>query len=43
MWAWIKQAAAALVGYGKAWISKPENQKTAVDAGKKILDGWGKK
>lgn len=43
MWTWIKQAASALAGYGKAWISKPENQKAVIDQGKKVIDGWGSK
>lgn len=43
MWSWIKQAAASAWTAGKAWISKKENQQTAIEQGKKIVDGWGKK
>lgn len=42
MWAWIKKQTASAWAAGVAWIKVPANQKTAVDAGKNLIDGLKK-
>jgi hypothetical protein len=43
MWTSIKSGAAWLWSAGKTWISKPDNQKLAIDQGKKLIDDIQKK
>ena len=43
MWTWIKKTAAAGWTAGVKWLSVPANQKTAIDAGKQLIDRVNKK